>query len=163
MIVNAKKMRKENMTRTFLNVIENFGGRLKMHDLDILNLACDSIKSIPFNYCVLENIYHRRFLHEAKEYCWLSKVYSDEELEDAKNNPVIVHYAGPAMKIWRQGYKDIPSYYWKYLEKSPFFDKEKYFPSLKRRIKYAWLWLLMKLCFIKEKRKRLKAKLRQGY
>lgn len=155
MIINSKKMREKDMTNKFLKTIEKFGTRLKMFELDVLNLACEKIGKIPFNYCVLENLYHDD-IKKAPEYLWLCSVYTDEELNNAKQNPIIVHYAGGLMKIWLRKYKDIPAYYWRYIENSPFYDKDMYFLSIKSRLKYILLVAMSKLYFIKKDRQNLK-------
>ena len=109
MVINAKKMREDNMTQKFFDTIKKFDKRLKMFDLEVLILSCDKIAFVPFEYCVLENIYED--IKTAKEYPWLSKVYSYKELENAVNNPIIIHYAGKNPKIWDRPLDQIPDYY----------------------------------------------------
>ncbi len=120
MLINAAKMRTEKMTAKFFEIIRTFNDRLKMFDLDVLNLACDKIASIPFEYCVLENIYDADDISAASEYSWLESVYGHKALEAAKADPAIIHYAGKWPKIWRRQYSEIPEYYRKYIFKSPF-------------------------------------------
>lgn len=158
MVINSKKMRQEHMTKTFFDIIRRFGARLKMFDLDVLNLACPQIKAVPFDYCVLENIYDSDNIQQANEYPWLSKVYQDDELIRAKNNPAIIHYAGRSVKIWKRSYGQIPSYYWKYIESSLFYKKENYFFTGKMKLKVWGLSILIKLTPIKKWNKKLKEK-----
>lgn len=98
MLMNLKKMRDCNITSQFVNTVERFSNRLKMFDLEVLNLSCDKIKALPFEYCVLENIYEDST--NAHEWPWLSKIYSLETIENARKNPAIIHYAGREDKIW---------------------------------------------------------------
>ena len=127
MLINAKRWQEEKLFEKLIENINIFKDRLRFFDLDLLNITCNDIKGIPFNYCVLENIYHSKSLTKAKEYSWLKNVYSDKDLLLAKKNPAIIHYAGANIKIWdRKTYK-IPIYYWKYIKTSPFYNKKNIF------------------------------------
>lgn len=128
MVINAQKMREDNMTTRFFETIEKFKKHLVMFDLEILNIACDKIKRLPFDYCVLENVFDEEEACDAPEYPFLRYVYSDEELLKAKKTPAIIHYTGKNVRIWNRCYRKIPLYYRIYLINSPFYNKEKYFP-----------------------------------
>ena len=156
LLINAKQWREKNMLSRFFDTIGKYNTKLKMFDLEVLNLAVDKIAPIPFNYCVLENLYVAEDFHTAPEYPWLSHVYSDKKLQNAIDHPVIIHYAGPAVKIWNRSFNEIPGYYWKYLEKSPFYNHDYYFPGINTRIKMSILWLLIKITPIKKWRKRMR-------
>lgn len=157
MIVNAKKWRKENKTQQFFATIQKFGNRLTMADLDVLNLSCDKIASVPFEYCVLQNIYDMPDISTAPEYPWLSRVHSYDKLIQAKTNPVIIHYAGTWPKIWNMPASQIPQYYMDYIKSSPFYISEHYYPTWRTSIHRAWLWLLIKICPVKSWRKKMKS------
>lgn len=105
-----------------------------MFDLDVLNLACNKIKAISFQYCVLENIFDNEDISKAPEYIWLVNVYGKDKLEFAKQNPIIIHYAGKPIKIWKRNIKEIPDYYFSYINRSPFYNPNMYFPSIKNKI-----------------------------
>lgn len=115
MVMNLKKMRDDNLTSVFLKNITRFSDRLKMFDLEILNLSCAKIKSVPIKYCVLENIFDGNDFHKTSEYRWLSNYYSDEDLYAAKNKPSIIHYAGRDQKIWDRPESDVTEPYLKYI------------------------------------------------
>lgn len=146
MLINAAKMRAEKMTAKFFEIIRTFNDRLKMFDLDVLNLACDKIASIPFEYCVLENIYDADDISAASEYSWLESVYGHKALEVAKADPAIIHYAGKWPKIWRRQYSEMPEYYKKQVLISPYRVKC-------RNLKKLGLYLLSKLPFKKKIRR----------
>ena len=55
-------------------------------------------------------------IKNAQEYDFLKTVYTDEEIIDAKNNTVMIHYAGRLGKPWRM--------------KKPYDDYQKYMESL---------------------------------
>ena len=114
MVINAKKMREDNMTETFLKTIKKFSGRLKMFDLEVLNLACQNgtIKSLPFEYCVLEDIAIAKDYRKTNLYPFLSQVFSDKELVRAIRKPVILHYTGAEpVRVWNREEKIQPSPY----------------------------------------------------
>lgn len=114
MLINAKKMREDQMTEVFLKTIKQFSGRLKMFDLEVLNLACQdgTIKSLPFDYCVLEDISIAKDFRDTNLYPFLSRVFSDRELRHAVNNPVILHYTGAeSVRVWNREEESQPPCY----------------------------------------------------
>lgn len=160
MVINAKKWRKENMREHFFDIIKTFGTRLKFFDLDILNLAAKKINDVPFEYCVLENIYDADDIKTAPEYPWLSRVHSYKRLVQAKQNPKIIHYAGGWPKIWWRTPNKIKQNYWAYLVRSPFYNREYYFPGWRTKLKRIMFWPIIKLCPVKSWRKKLKNKIK---
>ena len=117
LLMDLGKMRKEGLTEMLLKTAKSYGSRLKMFDLDALNLTCDHIASLPFEYCVLETIYEAQAVANAPEYSWLSGHYSTNDLESAKHNTKIIHYAGPLGKPWRRANQ--PDYYKQALRSVP--------------------------------------------
>lgn len=156
MVVNAKKWRNKNKTNEFFTIIQKFGNRLTMADLDVLNLACDKIASVPFEYCVLQNIYDMPDITMAPEYPWLSRVHSHDTLIRAKTHPIIIHYAGTWPKIWNMPAYNIPQYYMDYIKSSPFYISEQYYPTWQTTVRRGWLWLLIQICPVKSWRKKMK-------
>src|SRR3989338_8552698 len=111
MVINAKKMREDHMTEKFLETIKKFSGRLKMFYLEVLNLACQNgtIKSLPFEYCVLEDIAIAKDYKKTNLYPFLSRVFSDKELVRAIRKPVILHYTGAEpVRVWNREEKIQP-------------------------------------------------------
>ena len=133
--MNSAKMRQDKMIDKMINNVKKFGDRLKFFDLDLLNITCNKISAIPFEYCVLENIYDEENIKNAPEYPWLKKVYSDEILLKAKKNPKIIHYAGKNPKIWLRKTKDIPKYYLKFIKESPFYNEDEFYATKQLIIK----------------------------
>ena len=113
MVINAKKMREDHMTKKFLQTIEQFAGRLKMFDLEVLNLACQgTIKPLGFEYCVLEDLAIAEDFRETNLYPFLSRVFSDRKLARAIRKPVILHYTGAnEVRVWDREVKKQPSPY----------------------------------------------------
>lgn len=149
MVINAKKWRDENRLNGFFDTIKTFGNRLKFFDLDILNLTCDKIADVPFEYCVLENIYDANNIEDAPEYPWLSRVHSHDKLMRAKGNPIIIHYAGGWPKIWLRSPDKIARNYWEYIVRSPFYNREYYFPGWRTKMRHMVLLTAIKLCPVK--------------
>lgn len=117
LLFNCKKYRDEKL---FFKLVENakkYKKELKFFDLDLINITCDKILPLSFKYCVLQSFLRLNDYKSAYEYLYLKDVYSDEEIIDAKNNPIIVHYAGKPGKPWR--FKNPPSDYKEYINKLP--------------------------------------------
>lgn len=114
MLMNLDKMRKENIISKFGKIVKKYSKKLKMFDLEILNLSCNKILALPIEYCVLENIYDK--MDSALEFPWLSKIYSKNTLLKAQNNPAIIHYAGRDDKIWTRSRNKINKNYLEILD-----------------------------------------------
>jgi len=117
LLMDLGKMRQEGLAERLLNTAKSYGKRLKMFDLDALNLTCNHILSLPFEYCVLETVYEAQSAESVPEFSWLSDYYSINDLESAKINTKIIHYAGPLGKPWRRANQ--PSYYKQALQRVP--------------------------------------------
>ena len=130
MIINARKWREDDFLGRCKSVIKKFGSRLTFCDLDVLNLAAESIGNVSFAYCVLSNLIEERRIENAPEYSWLERAQGRDALVDAVNHPIIVHYAGcgSRLKPWERGPKTIPADYWKFLVTSPFYEKRYFSP-----------------------------------
>lgn len=161
MLINCKKMREDNIIEKIFDNIRIFDKRLKFFDLDLLNITCDKITSVPFEYCVLENIYSDFLIQNAKEYAFLSKVYSDEELTKAKDNPKIIHYAGKNPKIWLRKTKDIPKYYLKFIKESPFYKQELFYATPKSKLQRKICKILAKVGLTKDIRYKYRKQLNE--
>ena len=155
MVINAQKWRQDNLEEKFFQTILSYQDRLKMFDLDVLNLTCHHIKAVPFEYCVLENIFEEEDIANAPEFPWLSNVYGRTALEKAKHNAIIIHYAGKSPKIWKRAIEDIPNYYLEYI-KTSLYNPEFYYPTWITKLQISLLWILTKLCLVKPWRKKLK-------
>jgi lipopolysaccharide biosynthesis glycosyltransferase len=103
MLINSKKWRQEGTIARLFENAKTFKDRLKFFDLDLINITCNHIKPLPFDYCVLESVLEKP---DAQDLEFLRGVYADEELKCA---PAIIHYAGELGKPWRR--KNPPAYY----------------------------------------------------
>ena len=73
--------------------------------------------ALPLKYCVLQSLFYLPDYKSAKEYSYLNKVYSDEEIQNSIKNVIIVHYAGKMGKPWRM--KNPYPDYSEYINKLP--------------------------------------------
>ena len=116
LVMNTDLMRKENTVQKFKNTIQTIDKRLKFYDLDTLNITCKRFYPISFRYGTFQSVMYNSDIKNAQEYDFLTTVYTDEEIIDAKNNTVMIHYAGRLGKPWRM--------------KKPYDDYQKYMESL---------------------------------
>ena len=134
-VFNAKLMREEKSTDKFFDVIKKVNKRLKFFDLDTMNIACDRFLSLSFKYGVFQSIYYAQNIKDAKEYAYIKDIYTDKELTEAKNNPILVHYAGKMGKPWRMN--------------KPYGDYKTYMDNLPKELKQMTLRDIRKKLFNK--------------
>lgn len=117
MLLNCKKFREEAIFDKLIKNAKVYYDKLKFFDLDLINITCDNILPIDMKYCVMQSIYYNEDYRDKAEYQMLKGVYSDEEIENSKQNTVIVHYGGKIGKPWRmkKPYTD----YQEYIDKLP--------------------------------------------
>jgi UDP-glucose:(galactosyl)LPS alpha-1,2-glucosyltransferase len=101
-VFNLEKMRKENIVQKFFDTIKTIDKRLCFFDLDVLNIALDNIKPLPFTYGTFQSVMCNEDVTKAAEYGFLKGIYSVEDLENARKDVVFVHYAGDMGKPWRR-------------------------------------------------------------
>lgn len=102
MVMNLELMRRNNVVQRYFDTIEKVGDRLRFFDLDLVNVATPKIGKVPFRYVVLEDIFETDDVTTSREYRYLKSVYSPDELEAARDNPAIIHYAGRRGKPWHR-------------------------------------------------------------
>lgn len=102
LLINSAKMRANNTLNRIIETAKIFNSRLKFFDLDAMNLTCEKVKALPFKYVTLEEIYVSKNVEDCHDWNFLKSVYKAEELNYAKNNPAIVHYAGVFGKPWHR-------------------------------------------------------------
>ena len=130
LLMNLVLMRKSRTLQNIVSVAKQFNKRLKFFDLDAMNIACKSFKALPFQYVTLEEIYTCNDVLKCKDWSFLKSVYTKEELEYAKENPAIIHYAGVLGKPWHR--KSPPREYQKYIDTIPNKLRRKTFRDLRK-------------------------------
>lgn len=90
LVLNLKKMRDDKISDLLVQTIEK---QLPGSDQDALNIVClNKIHLLPFKYNV-----HAYFVNNDR----IKEVFPIEEVIEARNNPVIIHYAGHITKPWK--------------------------------------------------------------
>ena len=131
MVINLKELRKHNAVKRYEDFITENNDRLSAHDQTAVNVVFhDKIGVLPAKYCLFN--FHTE--QEAMEYpkrLQSKQKYSENEMKNAFNNPHLFHYV--KFKPWRghkcrNGLINGIEVWWKYAEKSKFFNeiKDKY-------------------------------------
>ena len=108
-LYNLKLIRKDNITKKFIELSDN---DWPSYDQDVINIVCyGRIKILSPKYNV--TVRHL-FINDIR----LNDLYSKEEIEEAKNNPSIIHYLCE-QKPW-QGFYKYSTYWWKVALKTPY-------------------------------------------
>lgn len=143
MVMNLDRMREVGAVARYFEIAREQGDRLKFFDLDILNIASQSIRRIPFNYCVLEDTFEIDDIRMSSDWRYLKTVYAEHELLDGRENAAIVHYAGRRGKPWQRQF--VPAYYGVKMTQIPailrrgtFRDWRKRWLSRKGRRRFDW-------------------------
>lgn len=155
-IFNCEKINFPELEIIYNYNIQKYGNQFKMFDLDLLNISFERIAKVTFDYCVLENFLYFDDINDVPELKFLNKVFSEEEILLAKNNPSIIHYAGRPNKIWTCSLYSIPKYYLNYMLSSPFFNSDNFINS---KYNFFITKLLSKFAFKKQTRRIMRVKL----
>lgn len=93
LIFNLKKIREDNLIQQF---VEHIHKGYPSEDQDVINMCCyGRIKFLPLRYCMLN-----RWINGTPFEDLDNIIYSDEEMDEARNNPAIIHFAGADTKPW---------------------------------------------------------------
>ena len=103
LLINLKYWRENNLEGKCLNFIKEHFDRIRLNDQDILNFITYNTKlHLPIKYNL-----QTQFLYKNKYQCFSIYQYKDE-YDEARVNPIIIHYAG--CRPWEYGcqhpYKD---------------------------------------------------------
>lgn len=110
LLMNLKEIREKSFTPILENEVCN---NYPSIDQDIINkVFFNHIKHLPFKY----NIIAIR-LYEKNEL--LLKVFSQEEIDEARKTPLIIHYANEE-KPWQNSDMTLAKYWWKYANQTPY-------------------------------------------
>lgn len=119
-VFNLKKLREDNMEEKFVKCFEEDGHRINQMEQDVLNLCCyPKTKRLPLKYVACSYMWDVYKTEEDKETdIW----YSKEEIEDAMNHPVQLHYA-TSTKPWKNVDCTMSKVWFEYLAKTPFLQE----------------------------------------
>ena len=116
LIMNLEKMRNDNLNEVFEKLVEENNSKkiFGFPDQDILNKACyGKILCIPFKYGALVHTNFENSFADSDYAKWAS---SEEEWEEGRKDPVIVHFTGP--KPWTSLSSRFSNEWWQYAEKT---------------------------------------------
>jgi len=122
MLVNIKKWHEEKIEDKIIKMIKGNGGFVLHHDQGIVNGVCKNlIKILHPKFNTMSQFFLMK-ASQIKRLYDIKTYYSQEELDEAINNPVIIHYINkfynrPWFKSCTHPLKDL---YVTYLEKTPF-------------------------------------------
>lgn len=163
-LFNLKKWREENMQKKAIEMIEKFHGSVPHHDQGVLNAICyERILRLHPKY----NYQCPMFEYKPKELQKMNpNYYSEQELREAKENPIFIHYTeGFSNRPWRDTCthpnRDL---YLKYQAMTPFAGQiehatiNKHSEIVYRAYRYLpfsiyrlFLYLILKIKLIKER------------
>lgn len=141
LIFNSRRLREENFKPIFMSHIDK---QYSFQDQDILNITCrNRIGHLPLKFNFIGII-----RPQVKEQFLEMGLASTQQIDDAENKPVIIHYAGA--KPWKEF--TARWYEWvEYYKKTPFYSQKLIdeistkvlFPkfSLKKTIKILLNWV----------------------
>lgn len=92
LLINLDGWRKNNLQQKFIDFIKKFDGNVPHHDQGTINGVCSGkLLTVPLRYNVTSNIYSFS-AKTIKNIYSVKSFYDQEELDDAKSNPAILHY-----------------------------------------------------------------------
>lgn len=113
-LLNIKKLRQDCMAEKFEKLVEN---NYLDQDQDILNVSCyKKIKTVDLKYNLMTK-YEKLW-----DKCVKSGSYTQEEIDNALENPIIVHFAD-RQKPWNNKKILFANLWWDYVQKTPYFDE----------------------------------------
>lgn len=111
-ILNLNEIRKNNLTETFLRLSEN---NYTSQDQDVINVACyGKIKLLPLKYNFMT-----KYLKKYKNNNF-NNLYGKENIHDALNNPLIIHFADK-IKPWQQIITKYDEIWLNYAKQTPYY------------------------------------------
>lgn len=146
LILNLKKIRRDGLEKKFLKFLESNLDRLIQPEQDTLNLCSNGkIKFLPLKYMTCSYMYDMYNLENIKN----EKNFTKEELEEAYNNPIQLHYA-THIKPWKQRNCTKAEIWFKYLKQTNFqidytVNKFKSTIFIGQKIKFLWSRCILKL------------------
>lgn len=122
LLINLKKWREDKIEKKFMNFINKYNGNVIHHDQGVINgVLYRNMKIISPKFNLM-TIYYTMSRDEIIEYYGISgEFYSQNEIDEAINNVVYIHYTpGFTTRPWVKGCKHPKKYiYLKYLYKTP--------------------------------------------
>ena len=96
LLINLKKWREDHIEEKFLQYLSNMSWKVEFNDQGVINHVCSkhiSLLNPKFNFMPT---YERYSWKELKRIVNSKSFYSQQELENSKSSPMIIHFAGYA-------------------------------------------------------------------
>lgn len=143
-LINLKKWREDNLEEKLLTFIEKYKGNVIHHDQGVINGAIKNKMILPLKYNLMTQYLMMSRDDIIKFYKVEDPFYSQEEIDEAINNPVYIHYTpGFTTRPWVKGCKHpYVDLYWKYLKLTPWKDFKPIKNNEKFHVKIVnWIYL----------------------
>lgn len=154
LLINLRKWRKDNITDKFLGFIEQYNGKVTHHDQGVINGMLNGfIKILPLKFNVMTVFYTMKREEIIKYYNIDGDFYSEDEINEAINYPVYIHFTpGFVSRPWVRGCKHPKKQlYWKYISISPWSDFKCIKDSSKFQVKAInWLFKNFGINFVQK-------------
>ena len=109
MLIDLDQWRRTNAKSKFESVIKRHSGKVPYVDQGVLNEAYkDQILCLPAKYNVYTEYYDFTY-DEVNQYRADRNVYSKEEIEEAKCDPVVVHFVSSFLSPRPVSYTHLPA------------------------------------------------------
>lgn len=128
-VFNLKKLREEKMEEKFIDCFKENGYRINQMEQDVLNLCCyPKTKKLPLKYVACSYIWD---IYQTEDDKITDEFYTKEEIEDAMQNTVQLHYA-TSIKPWKNPDCTKSKEWFQYIVKTNFL--EEYLKNLPEKI-----------------------------
>ena len=117
LVLNLLKIREDKLTKRFIQQMQK---GYPSEDQDVINLCCyGKIHFSPLKFGMMN-----RWIYNDVLYTMGKKVYEFKEIEEAKESPAIVHFAGGVAKPWKNLRTAYADKWWEYARQ--ILDEEEY-------------------------------------
>lgn len=137
LLMNLVKIRNEGGLNKMMNIIKKYNGKVQHHDQGVINAAFDAdIFYLHPKYNTMTSFYDFKNVLSIEDYYGATKYYSQEIINEAKENPIFIHLTpGFSKRPWVKGCRHpLKDKYWKYLAMTPW--KNELEQEDKRQLKY---------------------------
>ena len=123
LVLNLFKIREDKLTERF---IQHMYKGYPSEDQDVINLCCyGKIHFSPLKFGMMN-----RWIYNDILYTMEKKVYELKEIEEAKESPAIIHFAGGVAKPWKNLHTAYADKWWEYARQ--ILDEEEYLEWYRR-------------------------------
>ena len=144
LVINLAKWRNDKMEKKMIDFIQYHKGKVCYHDQGTINGVCLNKKILHPKYNAMTPFFVMK-VSQIKHYHSVKKYYTQKELNEAKNNPVFIHFT-PYLtdRPWVKGnLHPLRNHYNKTMDKTPWKGTQFANPSKTLEPWVKWLFYLM--------------------